>query len=67
MKQSKVKEILPNAAYTTKETASLLKVNPQAIREKKKELGGRKLGKSYIFLGENILKFLRSETNETKS
>ena len=59
MKQAKNNEILPNAVYTTEEAAKLLKVNPQAVREKKKELGGKKLGKSYTFLGEKLLEYLK--------
>jgi len=63
MKKSSLKskeEIRPYAIYKTEEVARFLGVNPQAVRDNKNILGGKRLGKSFVFLGENILSYLGS-------
>lgn len=49
--------IEPNYFYKTDELAKILKVHPNTILNLKEKFGGEKLGKSWKFLGENVLAF----------
>ena len=53
-------EIKPRASYNVNEVAKLLNVHPETIRERHLELGGRRLGNGFKFLGENLLSYMGS-------
>lgn len=55
-------EIKPFKAYSTSQVSQLLGIHPIKARNLATEMKAKRVGKEYLFLGENILQYLGSAT-----
>ena len=65
--QTPKSEIVPTGIYTTPQVKNLLGINERTVLKLAVDLGGKKVGHSYLFVGDNILRYLGSVSYQQAS